>query len=97
MAVRDVGDRVRISTTVLNSAGTATDPTTLTFKIVTPAGVTTTYVYGTDAELVKASTGNYYVDYTTPTYGRFPYRWVATGNVTQATEGTLVVRKSAVI
>lgn len=40
-----------------NVNGTPTDPTAVTFKVRVPAGTVTTYVYGTDAQLVKASAG----------------------------------------
>jgi len=87
----DVGDKVRMSA-AFTSSGAATDPTGLTFKIKVPAGTVTTYVYGTDAELVKDSTGNYHVDFTVAASGRHVYRFAGTGVVTAAGESNFEVR-----
>lgn len=35
------------------------DPTSVTVKLKTPAGVTTTYTYGVDAELTRTAVGVY--------------------------------------
>ena len=53
------GDTRTITATFRNAAGTLTDPTTVTFTVRTPTGTETAYVYGTDAEVVKGSTGVY--------------------------------------
>lgn len=45
-----------------NANEVVTDPTVVTFKQRTPSGVETTYVYGTDAEVVRYSAGNFHVD-----------------------------------
>ncbi len=72
------GETKRITTTVTDSAGDAADPNALTFAVTTPAAATTTYTYGTDAELVKSATGIYYVDYTFATAGMYHVVWTAT-------------------
>lgn len=74
----DKGDRVRISTAFTDSDGTAFDPNTVTAKYLDPSSNTTTYVYGTDAELVKDSTGNYHVDIYVDEIGRWHYRFEGT-------------------
>ena len=48
-----VGDAPRLTGTFKNSAGLASDPTGITFKIKEPDGASTTYTYGTDAQLVR--------------------------------------------
>ena len=90
----DVGDKIRITATFTNLAGTATDPTAVTFKIKLPSGTTTTYIYGTDAELVKSATGIYYVDWTFSLADSHRYMFSGTGTVTASDEGTLLVRRS---
>ena len=52
-------------------ANDVSDPVTVTFKMEIPSGVITTYEYGTDVELVRASEGVYYVDSTTATAGAY--------------------------
>lgn len=59
---------------------TATDPQGVRFDAVPPSGTATTYVYGTDAELVKSSAGVYYVDLTLDTTGQWVVWFQATGS-----------------
>lgn len=74
----DVGDIVNLVVTFTNSAGTPVDPSgAKTFTLTQPSGTTTTYVHGTDAELVKDSTGVYYVSWTVAAAG--PYEWSIVG------------------
>lgn len=75
-------------------SGVYADPTTVTFKMRSPSGTTTTYVYGTNAELVKSSTGQYYVDFPVTEQGEWWYRFAGTGTVTAASEAFLVVKES---
>jgi len=95
MASYDVGDVVRCTGTFTTAAGVATDPTAVNFKVRTPAGTVTTYVYGTDAELVKASTGVYTVDVPLTTTGTWAYRFYSTGTGQAAAEATFWVEQSA--
>lgn len=89
-----VGSVQRLSINLQTTASVDTDPTTLTFKLLSPSGVTTTYVYGTDAQVVKTSTGDYYVDVIPDVAGRWHYRWVSTGTAAGAQEGNFVVMSS---
>ena len=89
------GRLVRFSAAFTNAAGTATDPTAVTFKIRSPAGTTTTYVYGTDAELVRDSAGNFHVDFAMTAAGDWAHRWEGTGAVVTAEESQVVVEPSA--
>lgn len=88
------GRLVRFSAVFRNAAGTAADPTGVTFKVRNPAGTLTTYVYGTDAELVRDSTGNYHVDYTVNASGEWHSRWEGSGAVVTAEESQLLVAPS---
>jgi hypothetical protein len=64
-----------------------TDPTTITFVMREPDGLETTYVHGTDAELVKDSVGNYHVDWPVAKEGRHFYTWIGTGTAAEAGQG----------
>lgn len=88
------GDLVRCSASFADSAGTATNPTAVLCQVKTPAGTTTTYTYGTDAELVRASTGNYYVDVDASLVGTYHYRFYSTGTGQAADEGSFRVKDS---
>lgn len=54
-----VGHVVRFPATFRTAAGVATDPTTVTYRVLTPAGVETAYVYGTDEEVTRTAAGYY--------------------------------------
>ena len=74
------GDLVRVSASFEDENGAASDPSgvKLDYKIGRAAKVTLTH--GTDAELVKDSTGNYHADIdTSDSSGILYYRWYATG------------------
>ena len=68
-----------------------TDPTTITFKMKDPAGTLTSYVYGTNAELVKDSVGKYHVLVSLNKYGIWWYRYEGTGTAPGATEANVEV------
>lgn len=74
-----VNSPVRIAANFQDEDRTDIDPTTVTVKFRSPSGTVTSYVYGTDAALVKASTGDYYIDFTPDESGRWRYRWITTG------------------
>ncbi len=90
--IYDVGDISRVSSTFKNSTGTPTDPTTITFKLLTPDGMTTTYVYATDAQLVKESTGVYHVDWSCTQAGLHVYGFIGTGTVQTAEDSSFLVQ-----
>jgi len=75
----------------------ATDPTALTFRHKDPAGTLAAFVWGTDAELVRESTGTFHVDLIVAASGRHHYRWEATGSAHGVEETTFDVRTSNVI
>ena len=86
-----VGQAVRLSAVFRNSAGTATDPDTITVKYRNPAGTITS------ATPTKDSTGNYHYDVTIPSdgHGEWLFRFEGTGAVTAADEAAFWVRDSA--
>ena len=72
----DVGDTVRVSTTTVftDAADSAFDPDVVRGKVKDPSGNATTYVYGTDSELVKDATGDYHFDVDVDEAGTWYYR-----------------------
>lgn len=84
-----VGDRIRITTTFTNLAGSATNPTTVVCTVKSPAGATT-------APLVSTSgTGVYYAELTLDASGDWRWRMAGTGAVVAADEGIISVERSA--
>lgn len=82
-----VGKVVRMSVAITRTdTGAAADPTTPTFKIKEPDGTVTTYEYPTNAQLVKDSTGNYHVDWTTDQIGKHYYRFSGSGTTAPGAE-----------
>lgn len=75
-----LGQPVRLSTTVRNSAGVLADPGGLSVTVTAPDGTTSTLTY--PADIAKDSTGAYHVDLTTgiSTAGHYVYVWTATGS-----------------
>lgn len=95
MAAYDVGDLVRATAVFADAAGTAVDPTAVTVKTKSPAGVVVTYTYGVDAAVVRDSVGHYHLDVDIPTAGAWTVRWAATGTGQCAAEDTFVVAVSS--
>ncbi len=87
----DKGDLIRCSAAFTDAGGSAADPDVIIFKFTTPPGVTTTYIYDTDVELVKDSTGNYHVDVDGNAEGTWHYRFHSTGSGQAADESLFQV------
>lgn len=79
-----IGDQIRWTVTFATEAGTATDPTTVTFRATTPAGTTTAYVYGTDAEVTKTGTGVFKLLLTVSAAGPWQFAAIGTGTVAKS-------------
>jgi len=91
-----VNSTVRIAVNFQDDDATDVDPSTVTFKAFSPYGTTITYIYGTDAELVRSDAGDYFVDFVPDQSGRWFYRWISTGSGTAiALEGNFVVQATA--
>lgn len=91
-----IGAEVRVTINFRNAAGTLVDPDTVTFRTYSPNNTKASYVYGTDSEVQRTSTGIYTADFTPDKAGRWYYRWETTGSGTKtAVEGgDLVVQRS---
>lgn len=95
----DYGELARISTTFANSVGTAVDPAVVKFRYYSQAlAAGTTYTYGTNAALVRGSTGFYYVDIdTNESAGLWYWDFYSTGTGQAADQGTFYVRPANAI
>lgn len=88
----DLGDLVRVSAVFSDvETSAALDPGVVNLSVKTPAAVVTTYVYGTDPEIVKDSVGNYHADIDANEAGTWHYRWWSTGNGQAAEEQSYTV------
>ena len=86
---------LRLETKFFDDNGDDTDPVSVTCMVTDPYGTTTTYTYGTDDELGKSSTGDFYLDITPDSSGRWFYRWKGTDSTTTvADEGDFRVQYS---
>jgi hypothetical protein len=74
-----LGKVVRVQGTFAQNS-IAVDPTTVSVLLRRPDGIKRTYVYGTDAEVIRQATGIYYLEYPTVLAGQHWYRWSSTGN-----------------
>lgn len=97
ISVYQKGDLARVSAAFTNSGGTPIDPTGLSLFVTRPSGVTVEYVYGTDAEVQKDSTGNYHADIDADAAGQWLWKWESTGTGQAAEHGEFMVEPSAFI
>lgn len=90
----DIGDMVRLGAT-FTTGGVATDPTTVSLS-VKPAGSTVTSYTWALAEITRTGAGVFFKDVPIVTYsGTWNYRWVGTGVISTAEEGSFIVRPIA--
>jgi hypothetical protein len=60
--------------------GVRKDPASLSVTITLPNNTSVTYVYGTDAEVVRTQVGIYYVDFLLASVGTYRVVWEASGD-----------------
>jgi hypothetical protein len=87
-----LGTQIRLSATFTDANAAAADPTTVTCEVQRRPDADGT-VYSYPAQITKTGTGAYYVDIV-PTEGIWDYRWVGTGAVVAASEGSFNVEDS---
>ena len=98
MAEYPVGALVRVEASFATSGGVPADPTGVALRYRVGSGAAVVLVYGTDAAVIRDSTGKYYVDLTLTSamVGKLvKYRWEATGAVQAASESEFRVAPSA--
>lgn len=88
-----VGALVRVSAWFV-SDGQDVDPSAVQVSIRTPAGVITHHVHGTDAQVVRDSTGRYHYDVSVTASGDWYYRWLGSGTYQAADEQVFKVTSS---
>lgn len=90
------GNVVRFSASFTDpyNGDAAVDPTTVKFTIKDPTGHSVTYIYGTHAEVVKDSAGNYHADIAIPLSGYYEYYWHSEGEFQAADDGTVLSTKA---
>jgi len=89
------GELIKCTGTFTDEASVVQDPTGVRFVFETPAGVVTEYVYGTDVEVVKDSTGVYHVNLdTTDKPGTWKYRFYGTGTGQSAGQNKFKVMRA---
>lgn len=91
MADYDLGNLVHVKATFKDSDGQRTDPDVVKLSVRDPGGTTTTYIFGTDDEVVKDGVGRYSSDINADETGTWYYRWWATGDGQAADEGEFTV------
>lgn len=95
MAVLDVLDLVRVKAAFTDDAGDPADPTTVTFRIRTPAGVESAYAFGgPGGEVVRDGLGLYHVDVTVTESGRWHFRTEGSAPAQAAEESSAYVRET---
>lgn len=77
-------------TNTFKVAGVATDPTTVSLTVTTPARVSTTYTYAA-AQITKTSTGLYTKDLACSEDGEWEYIWTGTTAASDVEAGTWTV------
>jgi hypothetical protein len=73
-----------------NSDDSLVDPSTVSIIIEEPDGTQTTYVYGTDAELVRDGVGEFHFNLAGDQTGTYWYRIESTGTGQAATESRIM-------
>lgn len=94
----DVGDLLRLRATFVSTdLVTPADPSTIIFRVLSPATTVACYAYGAGASVTRAATGAYYKDITPDVYGVWAYGALATGGIQAAEEWTFTIKHSAFI
>ena len=100
--IYDISDPVELlATMTLASSDDPHDPPVVQLKILSPDYILSTYVYGTDPELIKDATGHYSLIIQPSSSGPYTYRWEAQDSSDDfrsgAQEAQFVVRYSSIV
>ncbi len=87
----DIGDTITPYVDFKNAAGAAAAPTTVVLTVLKPNGTTST------PAVTTPSLGRYEATVAIDQSGTWTYRWVGTGAVAAAEEGSFYVRRSLVL
>jgi hypothetical protein len=78
-----------LQATFTSLTGTKVDPTTITLKVKTPSGSTTTYTYPT--HITRSAAGIYFYDYSVTASGIHFFNWAGTGAFQAADESSFSI------
>lgn len=92
-----LGTDVKTTGVFKDVTGAVFDPAGVTCKVQQPDGTETAYVYGADAQVVKLSTGTYYIWVTPTQVGKHVVRFKGSGTVLVADEASFLVNASAFV
>lgn len=89
------GTQIRVTVT-FNDGSSNVDPDNVFFKLIPPTGASDmlSYQYGVDGELVKSTTGIYYVLVDGDVEGKYLYRFYSTGSAKAAVEGEFYIKET---
>lgn len=76
------------------TSGSAVDPTSVKFKVETPAGVATEYTYGVGEQIQRSAMGEYYSNVDLSFEGVWHFRFSSTGTGQAAEEDSFTVPKT---
>lgn len=93
----DRGSMARFGVVFRDITAAPADPSVVTFSLLAPDLTVTTYTYLATADIVKVSTGVYFLDFVLPASGRWSYRWQGTGTIAAVFEGSMYVEQSAFV
>ena len=96
MTINKLGSTVTIYGTLLVN-DVPTDPNTLRLEIVDPVGSTTSYIYTSDPEIVRISTGQFSFDLGLTQRGTWSYRWYSNSSLTAFDGGTIEVANAVTL
>jgi len=88
-----VDGELRLTATFRDQDNVLIDPDTVTFETFSPCGERVSYVYTTDVEVTRLSSGSYAADIVPDESGRWRFRWLTT-EPTSAIEGDFLVQES---
>jgi len=86
-----VGNMMRVSASFLDAQKVLNDPDHIFFDLETPDAQVTTYEYGVDTNIIKASVGKYYIDIPLDAAGTYNYYFYSTGVGQAAAQGSFIV------
>lgn len=89
----DIGDVARCEMAWTDDGDLPINPTTVVLSVMDPDGVITAYTYP-NAILTNPSTGSYVGRVPCTAAGLWKIRWVASGNIADATEDWFEVRST---
>lgn len=96
LPVHKLGSRRTLQVTVRDEHGELIDPAELTFTMTTPDAQVTTYLYGTDIQVVRDSLGVYSVSWLCNKLGRHSAEFVAAGNISARVSEEFLVQAAEV-